>query len=421
MELTKESQELMQLFIKNHCINHSAQTKRTDSILTKIFYEMQEAYAYIEDQKKQQGMSFFKLSIKDLSINGAAIPKPKSFNVNTFPKEVREHIDTAIMKEVSYTFSLFERSIRVCFFVEDMNVELHLERYNDYVEKILVWLYIVNEYASKQCSKKITIYLYFTSMRKGLPTSNIDVLDEININTAFTYTCPVDSEIVIFRKEEWFKVLIHETFHNFGLDFSDMNMEQVNTHIKRLYDVESDINLYESYTEFWARIMNSVFCSFFATKTISKLEDFLTNTEFFINFERTYGFFQLAKVLDFMGLSYKDMYSKTEKSKTLRTTLYKERTNVLSYYIITMVLMNNYQLFLSWCNKNNLQLLQFKKSAKNLEEFCTFIERHYKSKSMTDGIICTDTILDKFKRSKKKSPKQQFILNNMRMSICEMG
>ena len=86
-----------------------------------------------------------------------------------------------------------------------------------------------------------------------------------------------------------------------------------------------------------------------------------------------------------------------------------------------MVLMNNYQMFMGWCDKNNLQLLQFKKTTKNMEAYCTFIERHYRSKSMIDGIKCTHDILYKMKHNKKKSQKQQFVLNNMRMSICEMG
>ena len=31
------------------------------------------------------------------------------------------------------------------------------------------------------------------------------------------------SEIIIFRNEEWFKVFVHETFHLFGVDFSNMS------------------------------------------------------------------------------------------------------------------------------------------------------------------------------------------------------
>ena len=89
------------------------------------------------------------------------------------------------------------------------------------------------------------MYIYFTSLKKKLPNSNIHILGENNVNTAFTHTCPVNSEIVIFRKEEWFKVLMHETFHNFALDFSNMNTEQCHLFIKNIFPLNSkDIQLF---------------------------------------------------------------------------------------------------------------------------------------------------------------------------------
>ena len=199
-----------------------------------------------------------------------------------------------------------------------------------------MWLYILNIYSSRECANTLTIYFYFTSLEKSLPNSNIHILDEINVNTAFTTTCPKDSEIVVFRKEEWFKVFIHETFHNFGLDFSAMNNNEINNCILNIFKVESLVNSYEAYTEFWAEIINASFCSFHSIKNKNDVNEFLSNTEFYINFERTYSFFQLVKTLDFMGLSYSDMYSKSKHSIILRENLYKENTNVLSYYIIKM-------------------------------------------------------------------------------------
>jgi hypothetical protein len=237
------------------------------------------------------------------------------------------------------------------------------------------------------------------------------------VNTAFTTTCPSDSEIVVFRKEEWFKVFIHETFHNFGLDFSMMNNDIINQCITNIYKVNSEVNAYEAYTEFWAEIMNSIFCSYYAT-TNNDINEFLSNFEFYINFERTYSLFQLVKTLDFMGLQYKDLYSITKHSTILRGNLYKENTHVLSYYIIKAVLINNYQGFLSWCKLNNLSLLDFKKTIGNQIQFCKFIEKNYKIKSLLDGINESHAFLSKIK---KKKGGNKFILSNMRMSICEMG
>ena len=95
--------------------------------------------------------------------------------------------------------------------------------------------------------------------------------------------------------------------------------------------------------------------------------EFLINTEFFINYERTFSFFQMVKILNFMGLTYNNLY---EKDDLYIKTLYKENSNVLSYYIITLIMINNYNNFLLWCNTNNTELLQFKKTAKNLEKYC---------------------------------------------------
>jgi hypothetical protein len=115
------------------------------------------------------------------------------------------------------------------------------------------------------------------------------------------------------------------------------------------------------------------------------------------------------------------MYKKTGISKNMRKTLYKEETNVLSYYVVTLVLLNNYQDFVSWCNMNNIVILNFKKTTKNLDEFCKFIEKKYKTKNMLEGVECTEKLLNRVKRSTRKQKDMLYLLKNLRMTICEMG
>lgn len=417
MTLSKKSKKLMLFFTKNKHINYVDQTVKTKIILTELYKDILQAYNYLLSLK-QSNHNYYTVTTKKI-ITSSQITKPQNFNANSFPQVVREHIDELSISEILYTFSLFGRSIKIFFIIEEGTSELNIETYNKHVDNIVMWLYILNQYASKQCANTLVIYFYFTTLEKNLPKSNISILDETNVNTAFTTTCPKDSEIVVFRKEEWFKVFIHETFHNFGLDFSDMNNYDVNNCILNIFKVESDVNLYESYTEFWAEIMNALFCSFITLKNKNNVHDFLSNSQFFINFERTYSFFQLVKTLDFMGLSYYDLYSKSEHSRILRENLYKEKTNVLSYYIIKTVLLNNYQSFLLWCNNNNLSLLQFKKTTSNKSSYCKFIEKNYKTKSMLYGINETNKFIDKINHNNKSN--QNYILSNLRMTICELG
>jgi hypothetical protein len=415
MKISKNSKLLMSFFLKNNYINHNKQTKKTNIILLELYNELIKAYNFLLTTKKTTGDSLYNINISKIT-SISQIPKPKNFNSKSFPNEIRKCIDDMSNLVISYTFSLFNRNINLFFIVEkqeDINV------YNKYVDAIVMWLYVLNEYASSRCSKTFTVYLYFTNLEKKLPNTSISILDENNVNTAFTTTCPLDSEIVVFRREEWFKVFIHETFHNFALDFSDMNNFECHNHILSIFPVKSSVNLYESYTEFWAEIVNTLFCSFFSLKNKNNVQEFMKNAEYLIRFERTYSFFQLVKTLDFMGLKYTDLYSKSEHSVMLRNNLYKENTNVLAYYVIKTILLNNYQSFLSWCKNNNLSLLQFKKTIPNQRSFCLFIEKNYKTKMMLDAVRSSDFFLQILK-GYNRTKHVNYLLNNMRMTICEL-
>ena len=416
MKLTNKSKKFLSFFTKNKYMNHIKHDKTTDNILRKLYHDILNSYKYVNSIKNH----VYNYDIKKIHTS-LDITKPKNFNYNSFPQVIREHIDELSLSEITYTFSLFNRQCKVIFVVEDPNIELKIKTYNKYIDSIIMWLYILNLYSSKQCANSIVIYFYFTSLEKELPTSNIHILDEKHVNTAFTTTCPKDSEIVIFRQEEWFKVFIHETFHNFGLDFSDMNNNECHRFLLNIFKVKSYVNLYEAYTEFWAEIINCLFCSFHMLKNKNNEDEFLSNAEFFLNFERNYNFFQLVKILDFMGLSYEDLYLNNLKSETMRKTLYKEKTNVLAYYVIKTILLNDYPSFLLWCERNNLSLISFKKTSINQQKFCEYIEKKYKTNTMIENIHNSEAFLQYLKDSKSNIKNKKLLLSNLRMTICELG
>jgi hypothetical protein len=65
-------------------------------------------------------------------------------------------------------------------------------------------------------------------------------------------------------------------------------------------------------------------------------------------------------------------------------------------------------------------LIQFKKTIGNQKEYCSFIQKHYKNKSMLDGVTATQHFLREIERKNKRS-NYHYILSNLRMSICELG
>lgn len=407
MKLTKNSKQLMSLFGNN--INHTKQTNKTDKLVIDLYDDILDAYDNLT-HLKPKGV------IKKIT-NVVQITRPKTFKSSDLPPEVVKHIDGFTASEITYSFVYLGRKNQVHFFTRENTDKVDLKVYDKYIDAIIMWLFVVSKYASKQCSTTLILYVYMTSLDKMLPVSNSSVLNQGNVNTAFTFSCPVNAEIVIFRKEEWFKVFIHESFHSFGLDFSSMDISASTNYILDIFQVKSDVNLFESYTEVWAEIMNIMFCCFFSLKNKNDIEEFLNTFELMINNERAYSFFQLVKTLDFMGLEYRELYSTTDKARLSREMFYKEDTNVLSYYVIKCILLNNYQGFLNWCDKNNDTMLQFKQTNDNQIGFCRFIEKNYKSSSMLDGVRRASNLF--FNHIKGTS--QKFLMTNMRMTIAELG
>jgi hypothetical protein len=101
--------------------------------------------------------------------------------------------------------------------------------------------------------------------------------------------------------------------------------------------------------------------------------------------------------------------------------MYKEETNVLAYFIIKTILLNNYEGFLLWCNINNTSLFQFKKTSTNQAKFCNFIIRNYKSREMIENVETSEKLINSMIGKKKKMNHHDFLLTNMRMTLCELG
>lgn len=468
MKLTKNSQLLINFFNKNKTVfvKPTNNDKRYKDIIEHLYDDIMYAHASLQDiihlhktQDKTQDKTFYKLQINKItstSLANSQIIKPKTVDTHFFPQSALSHIDNHSMYTLIYTFALrienvHVRNIKIIFTIENNinDINKTIIEYNKYIEYIYMWLHILNTYSSNMCAQELTIYLYFSSLNKELPHSHDDVIDVVHVNTAFTTSCSPVSEIVIYRKEEWFKVLMHETFHNFGLDFSDMDNSSCSARILKLFPVKSKVNLYESYCEFWAETMNALFCSFRTLTNKYDFTAFLFNFNKFINLEINYSLFQLVKTLNFMGLKYEALHSNKEYAKILRDKLYKENTNVLAYYVIKTILIANFQTSLDWFNTNNTSLLQFKKTAGSQHAFCELIERNYNSANMQHGVSYMQQVFHKLnarnnynnrrlpnksykakitkasRRSVKARPnhnkKIKYIMNNLRMTLCELG
>ena len=138
-------------------------------------------------------------------------------------------------------------------------------------------------------------------------------------------------------------------------------------------------------------------------------EEFLTYMKFSLQLERIFSLHQLNKVLEHMGLTYELLCDTSEQSVATCKHLYREKSNILAYYIISGIILNDYYGFLLWCYTNNTHLFQFNASNVTIASFIELIDKGYK----------TDELINVLQNLRKKN-RGYFIENTTRMSAIEV-
>ena len=366
-----------------------------------------------------------KLSIQE-SLLGSGKEKGNHFNEDPeytyIPSEVRDIIEHETNWTCKYTFRLNGDTYTVSMIhphsVQD--TEIKIQRFfEDVLHKIYLWLSVARQFAPNHCSQQMHIHMFFTEHMKTIAKTKMEPLDQIHINSAFTTGCSISTNIHIFRKEEWFKVFIHETFHNLGLDFSNMDQRIADQTILRLFPVPAkEIRLYETYCEMWAELIHLLFFAFFTIqdRVLGNFDRILQKMERLLHYEILFSRFQCAKILNHYRVTYEQLTD--PQAKQLIETRYKENTQILAYYIMKSVLISEPDHFIKWCLEHNGSTLEFNKTQRNIQDFGQLVKQCYK----------TPIFLDKMKKmeewfnnnTSKPRLNQIFEFNTCRMTLFEL-
>lgn len=358
------------------------------------------------------------------------IPSDDITHSNYVPTEIKNFLKKNCKYDLQFNFVISNRKIIIHFVLFDENKNgLTIEEYKNYAMRVYIWLYMTNIYSSSKCVKTLNIYFYLTEFKRILPKDNITVLDIDQVNGGFSTVCEKDSILVVYRKEEWFKVFIHETMHNFSLDFAVVDIKEPIKELKKVFCIPSDIRMYETYCEFWARIIFIMFKCYFSnngkytiqndvqrslnktkksgskkiTKS-SKMEISIKNKLYekqkcikcfykILNEEILFSAYQTVKILNYMGLDYEIVTSNNDKSCTTTNMLYKENTNVFAYYILTYILISNFNNFIMWCKKNNKNVIQFTHTKENVLHLVSFFKEYYQNKTIINTIQYSEKLI----------------------------
>ena len=272
------------------------------------------------------------------------------------PTEIKTHVHSS--RYELYTIHLYLR--KACFEIKLYSLEPeNIQRFVYFVRFILTL-----------CSKDVVLLDHYSMTFVLTPYEKdkmpVHSLDPLHINSGYTY----ENEIVIFRKEEFMRVFVHECFHLFCLDFNEVQVDFKQL-FQPLFSVQSDYLLFESLCEFWSRTINCAIFAFFIEVNTS-YDEFERFFQLNLNVERVYALIQMKHFLSTFDLSYEDLIRGVIKS-------YKETTNGICYYVITTLLFFHYQQTMNWFVENNETMLQFRKTTTHVNLFYHYIKSIYKS------------------------------------------
>lgn len=295
---------------------------------------------------------------------------------------IRESIESKPWIGQTLTFNVHGKSIRVFLHHPSSSITLKkIEKWFSQIKHcIFAWLFVASLESSRGCSSELDIYLYFTDFKKQLPAIERTLISEMNVNTGFTYSCKMSesgkNEIYIYRKEEWFKVLIHESFHAFSLDFSNMSSSLISAadqNVIKMFPLNIDVRYYETYCEMWAEVIQIIWLS---RKELS--ENHFTSFERMVKKDQMHSIKQAVKVLRHYHMTYMDLLEKTDAAQIKRRG-YREITPVMSYYIIKSIFYTHIDIYIEWTTVKNRGSLNFRKTKENLDSYVDLLQKLYNS------------------------------------------
>ena len=363
---------------------------------------------------------------KKISFTKVAFPNNNLSSIpdyQNYPDDIKDNIQNMSKDLYKYQMNIQNKDIAIWIII-DKKTQQSNQYADDIIYLIFLWLTMAIRHHTSSCSQTLNIYMFMTSSLKLLPSNFSGEMDRHHINSAFTYSCKKNNNIHIFREEEWFKVFIHETFHNLGFDFSGVDNGYSDVFASEIFPLNTDFRLYESYCETWATIIHSVFV-YYKNEKKQNNNHICSDISAIIEKEVMFSLFQCNKILHHFGMKYEDLYMQTEGSQFARIHKYKENTPVISYYFFKTILLYNSKLFIEWCETKNDSTMVFLKNNENMASvyekiqlYADFLKSLHKNK---DLLVDMEDVRKKYTKNLSNiSPNDVFYFNTLRMCLHDI-
>ena len=155
--------------------------------------------------------------------------------------------------------------------------------------------------------------------------------NEINSGLTILDLQKKNGNIILYRKEEVLKVLIHELVHSNLID-QKLIFSHNNNYFNKLICVNYDIVINEAFTEFFALILN-----IFYINIVNNLKRNDLNIMF--NNEIKYSFYISSKIFKYYNINNINEIIKNNNNCKIT---FLQNTNIFSYYILKKILLKDH-------------------------------------------------------------------------------
>lgn len=262
----------------------------------------------------------------------------------------------------------------------------HNEKYDMPNVKLIQKIFVFMSKLFNRPNERIELVVFYGEQKKLINFDTINqTLSASNVNSGVSSK---RQSIMIWRKEEFYKVLIHELIHFFGIDFyvDDRLYKRLEEFLKPRYKIIGIDRINESYTEVLAIFLHSIVYSIEAKINFDEV----------INNEIKFSQFQVAKILYYFGCN---------TFENLNDTNIKQNTSIFSYYIVKTMFMMNYNIFFNFWLENNFKIL-----GSNEQKY----ERLYRS-IIIANVDCS--LINFFIQYISQNKTNQFVFKTLRMSV----
>ena len=329
---SKYSKNILEYLDKVKILNNKKYNIKDNIFFMKLNNSIKECYTYIDLQIDVKSI----ISKSEPYINNSSLLNDVEF----ISKKTINYISTKMKYLTLYTYKN-----NIIHYITKKNTE------SESIPEVIIHMFyiicIMKKLFGRDNFAQLVIY-YECDIPKKFPNKkgnkieidniNSSVTNEIgvdNINSAVTFVTPSkNGNIILYRKEEVLKVLIHELIHSNLGDWNLIQSDFKKDDFNKLFCTNYKIEINEAYTESMATIIYLIYKSI-----INKNMDL----NILFNNELRYSNYICAQIFKYYGIkSIRDIMTPNNSFPNGCKSFFPQGSNLFAYYILKNILLRNH-------------------------------------------------------------------------------